>query len=102
MARSVQRGRATRSARAGAGARGGVGTWPPDAQAVIIAPVQQVVALAAEVRDLQARLGQNSTNSSRGRAMTQTTKRMSAREARQLGRTKSQDATTTAGVFLSR
>src|SRR5438094_2034466 len=39
-------------------------TWPPDAQAVIVALAQQVVALAAEVRDLQARLGQNSTNSS--------------------------------------
>ena len=40
-------------------------TWPPDAQAVIVALAQQVVALAAEVRDLKARLGQNSTNSSR-------------------------------------
>jgi transposase len=41
------------------------GTWPPDAQAVIVALAQRVVALEAEVRDLQARLGQNSTNSSR-------------------------------------
>ncbi len=40
-------------------------TWSPDAQAVIVALAQQVVALAAEVRDLKARLGQNSTNSSR-------------------------------------
>jgi transposase len=37
----------------------------PDVQAVIVALVQQVVALAAEVRALTARLGQNSTNSSR-------------------------------------
>src|SRR5438128_12377596 len=41
------------------------GTWPPEAQAVIVALAQRVVALEAEVRDLQARLGQNSTNSSR-------------------------------------
>ena len=40
-------------------------TWPPAAQAVIVALAQQVVALATEVRDLTARLGQNSTNSSR-------------------------------------
>jgi len=39
--------------------------FAPDAQAVIIVLAQQVVALAAEVRDLKARLGQNSTNSSR-------------------------------------
>jgi len=38
---------------------------PPVAQAVIVALAQQVVALAAEVRDLKARLGQNTTNSSR-------------------------------------
>lgn len=37
----------------------------PAVQAVIIALAQQVVALAAEVRGLQARLGQNSSNSSR-------------------------------------
>jgi transposase len=39
--------------------------FAPDAQAVIIVLAQQVVALAAEVRDLKARLGKNSTNSSR-------------------------------------
>jgi transposase len=40
-------------------------TFPPAAQAVIVALAQRVVALEAEVRDLKARLGQNSTNSSR-------------------------------------
>ncbi len=40
-------------------------TFPPAAQAVILALAQQVVALAAEVRDLKVRLGQNSSNSSR-------------------------------------
>ena len=40
-------------------------TWPPEAQAVIVALAQQVVALAAQVRDLQARVGQHSANSSR-------------------------------------
>jgi len=40
-------------------------TFPPAAQAVIVALVQQVVALTAEVRDLKARLGQHSGNSSR-------------------------------------
>jgi transposase len=43
-------------------------TWeatPAATQAVLAALAQQVVALAAEVRDLQARLGQNATNSSR-------------------------------------
>jgi len=39
--------------------------FAPDAQAVISALTQQVVALTAEVRALAARLGQNSTNSSR-------------------------------------
>src|SRR5437867_11493846 len=34
-------------------------------QAVIVALAQQVVTLTAEVRDLRARVGQNSTNSSR-------------------------------------
>ena len=37
----------------------------PAAQAVIVALAQQVVALSARVRDLEARLGQNSSNSSR-------------------------------------
>lgn len=37
----------------------------PAAQAVIVVLVQQVVALTAEVRDLKARLGQHSGNSSR-------------------------------------
>jgi transposase len=40
-------------------------TFPPAAQAIIVALVQRVVALEAEVRDLKARLGQNSSNSSR-------------------------------------
>ncbi len=40
-------------------------TWPRDAQAVIVALAQQVVVLASEVRELNARLGQHSTNSSR-------------------------------------
>lgn len=40
-------------------------TFPAAAQAVIVALAQQVVALAAEVRELKARLGQNSSNSSR-------------------------------------
>ena len=40
-------------------------TFPPAAQAVIVALAQQVVALTAEVRELRARLGQNSSNSSR-------------------------------------
>ncbi|MCA1843529.1 MAG: IS66 family transposase [Actinobacteria bacterium] len=37
----------------------------PAVQAVLVALAQQVVTLTAEVRDLRARLGQNSTNSSR-------------------------------------
>ncbi len=37
----------------------------PAAQAIIVVLVQQVVALTAEVRDLKARLGQHSGNSSR-------------------------------------
>ncbi len=37
-------------------------TFPPAAQAVIVALAQQVVALTAEVRELKARLGQNSSN----------------------------------------
>src|SRR6185369_17578437 len=37
----------------------------PAVQAVIVALAQQVAALTAEVRDLKARLGQNSSNSSR-------------------------------------
>ena len=40
-------------------------TFPPAAQAVIVALAQQVAALSARVRDLEARLGQNSSNSSR-------------------------------------
>jgi transposase len=40
-------------------------TFPPAAQAVLVALAQRVVALEAEVRGLTARLGQNSTNSSR-------------------------------------
>ncbi|MGH2350725.1 MAG: IS66 family transposase [Chloroflexota bacterium] len=40
-------------------------TFPPAAQAIIVALAQRVSALEAEVRDLKARLGQNSTNSSR-------------------------------------
>src|SRR5438093_4350007 len=40
-------------------------TFPPAARAVIVALAQQVVTLTAEVRDLKARLGQNSSNSSR-------------------------------------
>jgi transposase len=40
-------------------------TFPPAAQAVIGALAQRVLALEAEVRDLKARLGQHSTNSSR-------------------------------------
>ncbi len=40
-------------------------TFPPTAQAVIVALAQRVTALEAVVRDLQARLGQNSSNSSR-------------------------------------
>ena len=39
--------------------------FAPDAQVVISALTQQVVALVAEVRALTARLGQDSTNSSR-------------------------------------
>ena len=39
--------------------------FAPEAQAVIVVLAQQVVALAAEVRELKARLGQNSSNSSR-------------------------------------
>jgi transposase len=40
-------------------------TFPPAAQVVIVALAQRVAALEAEVRDLKARLGQNSSNSSR-------------------------------------
>jgi transposase len=40
-------------------------TLHPAAQAIIVGLAQQVAALTAEVRDLQARLGQNSSNSSR-------------------------------------
>ncbi len=40
-------------------------TWPPEAQAVIVALAQQVVALTGEVRALQARVRQDSTTSSR-------------------------------------
>ena len=40
-------------------------TFPPAAQAVIVALAQQVVALTAEVRRLQARLDQDSSTSSR-------------------------------------
>jgi transposase len=40
-------------------------TFPPAAQAVIVALAQRVVALEAEVRDLKARVGQSSSNSSR-------------------------------------
>ena len=40
-------------------------TFPPAAQAVIVALAQRIVALEGEVRDLTARLGQNSSNSSR-------------------------------------
>jgi transposase len=40
-------------------------TFPPAAQAVMVALAQRVSALEAEVRALTARLGQNSTNSSR-------------------------------------
>ncbi len=39
--------------------------FPPEAQAVIVVLAQQVVRLAGEVRELTARLGQNSSNSSR-------------------------------------
>jgi transposase len=39
-------------------------TWSPAVQAVICALAQQVVALTARVQDLEARLGQNSSNSS--------------------------------------
>lgn len=40
-------------------------TFPPAAQAVIVALAQRVAALEGQVRALQARLGQDSTNSSR-------------------------------------
>jgi transposase len=40
-------------------------TLHPAAQAVMVALAQQVAALTVEVRDLKARLGQNSSNSSR-------------------------------------
>jgi hypothetical protein len=40
-------------------------TFLPAAQAIIVALAQRVVALEAEVRALKARVGQNSTNSSR-------------------------------------
>ena len=40
-------------------------TFPPAAQAVIVALAQRVLALEAEVRELRARLEQNSSNSSR-------------------------------------
>jgi transposase len=40
-------------------------TFRPAAQAIIVALAQRVIALEAEVRDVKARLGQNSTNSSR-------------------------------------
>jgi transposase len=40
-------------------------TFPPAAQAVIVVLAARVVALEAEVRDLKARLGQHSANSSR-------------------------------------
>jgi transposase len=40
-------------------------TFPPAAQAVIVALAQRVVTLEAEVRELRARLEQNSSNSSR-------------------------------------
>jgi transposase len=40
-------------------------TFPPAAQAVVVALAQRVTALETEVRALTARLGQNSTNSSR-------------------------------------
>ena len=40
-------------------------TFPPAAQAIIVALAQRVGALEAEVRELKARVGQNSTNSSR-------------------------------------
>lgn len=41
------------------------GTFPPAAQAIIVALAHRVVALEAEVRDLKAQLGQTSANSSR-------------------------------------